>query len=237
MTSSTTFIRTLSEALGLPHGGVDWTARALREGGLFPVGKGGRGGAGAAEVTAEHATSLLLALMAPPSPRSVPVRVNLFSNLPLARITPGELTPDGSIEMVDIADPSPLMRDFRGLGDTFGEFLATFVKSSAADPDFFVQPGEIMIGGGPGTATGAIALHIHNQVDIVTGFAKFTMTPLGAGYFPDDAPRARLDCHFTVPTSIFTVFGELFADSPEIRCLRPRTAPASARARVVGEVT
>ena len=145
--------------------------------------------------------------------RDAPDCARLYAQLPLDRVTRGELTPDGRTEMVEIGEPSPLMDEVRDLGETFGSFLTSLIES--AEPGSSVEPGEIVVGGGPGTATGAVGFEIYDQIYPLAAFVKFTLAPLGGDRRPDDAPRARLDCYATVPGSIFTVFREFFTGDSE----------------------
>ena len=199
---------TLTNALGLPRRLVDETAEHLREAGMLP-------GDAAVATTPEHAVVLLLGLMAAPEPKDAPNVARLYFQLPLDCVTRAEATPDGSTELFDISDPSPVMADVRDIGETFGAYLTSQVEFSKTDPDFFVQPGEIIVGGGPGTATGAVGIQIQDGNHFVCGFVKFSLAPLGGGRHPDDAPLARLDCHATVPDTIFEVLYRFFADAPD----------------------
>ena len=221
MNTITDLTATLANALGLPRRLVDETARYLREAKMLPEGAD-------AQATVEHAIVLLLGLMAAPDPEDAPNCARLYRQLPLDRVTRAELMPDGSTEMVDLSDPWPGMGDFRNLGETFGAFLTSmvFVKT---DPDFFVQPREIVLGGGPGTATGAVGLCVREGVHFVFGLVRFSLAPLGGGRHPDDAPRARLDCHATVPDTIFEVLCRFFADAPggTPKIAKPRTETAA----------
>ena len=198
---------TLANALGLPRRLVDETAEHLQEAGMLPSDP-------AAATTPEHAVVLLLGLMAAPEPKDAPNCARLYRQLPLDRITRAEPMPDGSSELFDIFDPSPIMADFRNIGETFGAYLTSQVEFSKTDPDFFVQPGEIIVGGGPGTASGAVGIGVRDGNYFICGFVKFSLAPLGGGRHPDDAPVARLDCHATVPDTIFEVLHRFFGDAP-----------------------
>ena len=147
MRTTNDLCETLANALGLPRRLVDETARHLREAGMLPDGD--------APASAEHAATLLLGLMAAPTSVDAPDCARLYAQLPLDHVTRGELTSDGHIEMLEIGDPSPLMGDIREHGESFGVFLASLIE--LGEPGGFVEPGEIVVGGGPGTATGAVA--------------------------------------------------------------------------------
>ncbi len=215
MTSTTALIHTLSEALGLPHSAVDWTARALREGGLFPVGKGGRGGAGAAGVTVQHAVNLLLALMAPQSSKSVKDRVDLYNQLPFEGVTRSELMPDGRFETVPLADDDPFVESIRAGSATFSKFLQSFIGVFNEAPEMDTTPGGIFVGGGAGNAFASVQLSVLADGVDVGGSIRFSLAPAGGGRHPDDAPLARLDNYNTVPGSIFRVFRDLLAGDSE----------------------
>ncbi len=143
MASTTSLIQSLSEALGVPRETVDWAARQLREAGLFPVGKGGRGGAGAAEVTAAHAVSLLLALLAGEPPTKATKFVPRYLALPARRavydqeISGSVMSRMLPIEDVPIADGAGAdwVRATRSLGCALEKVLL-------CEGDNFIVPGE-----------------------------------------------------------------------------------------------
>ena len=138
MTTSADLCAMLGNALGLPRRLAEETAGHLRAANMLPDGED--------EAHIEHAVTLLLGLMAAPTPADAPDSARLYQQLPLDRVLRGELTPEGRTEMIDIADPEPLMGTIRELGETFGAFLASLVKF--AEPGSSVEPGEVVVGGG-----------------------------------------------------------------------------------------
>lgn len=201
---------TLGDALGLPHRAVDETVRALRAANMLPI--------GSVQATIEHAVVLLLALMAAPDPKAAPDCARLYAQLPLDCVTRTEPMPDGRTEMLTVADTAPLMADVRDLGESFGTFLASALRLFSGPPDATLEPGEIVVGGGLGTASAGVMLSVWNGSNSFVGYVKFSLTPMGAGCLPDDAAVARLDLHASVPGSIFTVLsGFLMEDQDSPR--------------------
>ncbi len=225
MATTPVLIQTLSDSLGLERSTVDWTARQLREDGLLPTGR--RGPNCAAEVTVQHATNLLLALMAPASPRSIPARVDLYTQLPFEYITRSELMPDGRYEFFPVVGDDPFVDNMRGLGETFGEFLRSYIIAFNEIPEMDTRPGSVLVGGGAGNAFAAVQFFVLADGVDVDASVRFGLTPLGGGRHPDDAAVARLDNYTTVPGSVFQVFRGLLAGDSE----GPRDAIMS-RARV-----
>ncbi len=196
---------TLAGALGLPRKLVDDTAHHLRKAGMLPD--------DAAPATAEHATTLLLGVMAAPTPKDAPDRVKLYSELPLERVTRSEVCANGRVDYLEVPGDDPLVNDCRMLGESLGEFLANLIEGYASADEMNIKPGRIVLCGGLGNAAAMIEMSaLVNRFDI-GGTVIFNM--MGGGCRPDDAPRARLDLNPSVPAEIFQVFRSLLAGEPE----------------------
>ena len=101
--------------------------------------------------------------MPPPSPKSIPARVELYADLPLDRIT-----------------PVPCMAE---LEETFGVFLQSLVGAGKV-------PDAMIVGGGAGNAFAAVQfLGLVDGVDI-GGSVRFGRRPDGAAARLDNITRA-----------------------------------------------
>ena len=199
---------TLRSTLGLPRRLVTETARHLREAGMLA--------AGGAPATVEHAVVLLLGLMVAPEPKDAPDCARLYRQLPLDRVTRCELMPDGRFETIQVPDEDPLVDDLQYLGTAFGPFLENLIRTLNATEGVNIEPGEIIVGGGTGTATASIHILLLADGVNVACAVQFTLAPLGGPCrHPDDAPLARLDCYASVPGSIFNVFRKFFTGSAD----------------------
>lgn len=217
---------TLANALGLPRRLVEETARHLREAKMLPAGQN-------AQATVEHAVTLLLGLMAAPEPADAPDSVRLYRQLPFDRLTRCELMPDGRFETVRVCDEDPVVTDLQFFGTTFGPHLENLIRTLNAIEKVNIEPSEIIIGGGIGTATASIHHFILADGFNVACAVQFTLAPLGGPCrHPDDAPLARLDCYASVPGSIINVFHKFFTGNAD----GPRKAVIS-RAEVAALVT
>ncbi len=197
----TELCETLAASLGIEREVVLAHARHLHEaGGEFPT------DADSVPAEPEHAVHLLLALMAPASPRSIPARVDLYTQLPFEYITRSELMPDGRFEIVPVAGDDPFVDNMRGLGETFGEFLRSYIVAFNEIPEMNTRPDSVFVGGGAGNAFAAVQFFVLADGVDVNASVRFGLTPLGGGRHPDDAAVARLDNYSTVPGSIFRVF-------------------------------
>lgn len=191
---------TLADALGLPRKLADDTACHLREAEMLEEAD--------APVNAEHAVALLIGLMAAPTPADAPDCVRLYRALPFEGITGAMITPATHAEMFSASDTA-IITDVDDLGETFGAFLVSMVELSSGPAAPIFEPGEIVVGGGPGTAKAGVMLTRGGNAPAM-GFAKFSLAPLGADRLPDDAAVARLDSSITVPGAIFGVLREFF---------------------------
>ena len=194
---------TLASALGLSRKLVEDTARHLREASMLAKAD--------APATAEHATTLLLALMAAPNPKNAPERARLYGGLPLSQVTRDEAFTNGSVQYLDVPDDDPLVDDCRALGDSLGEFLAHLIETYSFAPEINVKPGRIVLCGGLGDASAMISLSVVVDDFDIGGTVVFSMA--GGGCRPDDSPRARLDQNPSVPAEIFQVFREFFTSN------------------------
>ncbi len=212
---------TLTEALGLPARLVGETACHLREAGMLSDDPG-------VEATPDHAVVLLLGLMAAPEPKDAPDCARLYRQLPFDHAARCELLDDGRFGWNDIDDTEPLVDDIRGMGETFGSFLASLIQAFNDASVTNLEPGEIIVGGGLGTASATVSFLVLADGVNVGGLARFSLEPLGGDRHPDDAPQARLDCYASVPGSIFAVMRKFFtgdADGPR-EAVMPRAEVA-----------
>ena len=206
MTSTTDDLTaTLASALGLPHPLVKDTASHLREASMLAEAD--------APATAEHATTLLLALMAAPNPKNATERARLYGGLPLSQVTRDEACTNGSVQYLDGPDDDPLVDDCRALGDSLGEFLTHLIETYSFADEMNIRPGRIALCGGLGDAAAMIGLSVLVDGFDIGGFVVFSMA--GGGHRPDDAPRARLDQSPSVSGEIFQVFREFLAGESE----------------------
>ncbi len=199
---------TLTEALGLPLRLVNETAKHLREGGILLDDPG-------ADAAPEQAVTLLLGLMVAPEPKDAPDCVRLYRQLPFDRAARCELLEDGRFGWNDIDDTEPVVDDFRCLGENFGSFLASLIQAYNIASTTNLEPGEIIVGGGLGTASATVSFLVLADGVNVGGLARFSLEPLGGDRHPDDAPQARLDCYASVPGSIFAVMRKFFTGDAE----------------------
>ena len=208
MTTNRELCEVLADVLGIERELVKDHASALREAGLFPDTDDDR-------AEPEHASALLISLMAGVPPAKAPDAVRLYANLPLARVRRGEMDAHGGWESGEIPADDPYFEGLRAYGDTFGEvltcFITWFAKTTEADAEIL----EIVVGGGLGNATAAICFAPLIEDANVVGDIKFSLEPLGGGTVPDDAPRSRLDRQATIPGSIFSVLREFFTGASD----------------------
>ena len=199
----------LADALGIEREVVDETVHHLRETKMLPDGED-------TTATVDHAVTLLIALMGAPGPEDAPDSAQLYAQLPLDRVMRCESMSDGRFESIHVPDTDPFVEDLSQFGTTFGTFLAGLVSAFNEAPEVDIEPGEIIVGGGLGTATASInILALADSVN-VGGTVKFSLAPMGGDQMPDDAPAARLDRYTIVPGPIFAVFRKFFgsADGP-----------------------
>ena len=212
---------TLRGALGLPRRLVDETARHLCEAGMLAD--------GGTSATVEHAVALLLGLMTAAEPADAPDAVRLYRQLPLDRLTRCELMPDGRFETIRVPDEDPVVADLQYFGTTFGPHLENLIRTLNAIEKVNIEPSELIVGGGTGTATASIHILVLADGAYVGCAVQFTLAPLGGPCrHPDDAPLARLDCYASVPGSIFAVLRKFFtgsADGPR-KAIIPRAEVA-----------
>ena len=209
---------TLSAALGLFRRLVDETARHLQDAEMLPDDPG-------ASATPEAAVTLLLGLMTAPTPKDAPDCARLYAQLPLWRINQGETTTRGTCEFVRLGEAHPFAANMASLGDAFGEFFANLLRNYMEAPEITIEPGEVVVGGGPGTAFASVEYLVLAEGADVGGSVVFNLAPLGGGQLPDDAPRARLDQYAIVPAAIFQVLRKALngKDDPR-RATLPREA-------------
>ncbi len=219
MANTTDLCETLAASLGIEREVVADHASHLREAGMLPDGD--------APVGPEHAVTLLIALMVAPIPADAPDCVRLYQRLPLDGVTGAALTPAMCTEMFCATDTA-IITDVDDLGETFGAFLVSLVELSSGPAVPIFEPGEIVVGGGPGTAKAGVML-TRGGCAPAMGFVKFSLAPLGGDRLPDDAAVARLDSSVTVPGTIFDVLREFFT----VDAARPRDA-SLAYARAAG---
>lgn len=205
MTTTDKLTATLAEALGLPDRLVNETARHLREAKMLPAG----------EVTVEDAVTLLLGLMAAPDPESAPDCARLYAQLPFTRVTRTELMPDGRFETFDLFDDEPVVEELKELGETFGTFLTGFARGFNDTRELAIEPGNLIAGGGLGTAFASLQIFVLADGAHVAGSVQFSLEPQGGGRHPDDAPKARLDVYASMPGTIFNVLRSIFTGDSE----------------------
>ena len=221
MPTTTDLTATLANALGLPRLTVNETARHLREAEMLPEGK--------ERASVEHAVTLLLALMAAPDPKDAPDCARLYLQLPFDRVMRYETMLDGRFGGDEAPDDDPFVSDIRKFDPAFGPFLETLIHSFNMIPEISVEPPDISIGGGLGTAMASVrTLLLADDVNVSVNI-QFTLEPMGGNQMPDDAPAGRLDRYTTVRGLIFTTLRQFFTDSadgPREVFLTSRPAPA-----------
>ena len=221
MTTTRELCEVLAAALGLEPELVKGHAHALREAGPFATDE-----ADTDDVQAEpeHAAVLLISLMSGVPPDKAPDAVRLFGGLPLDSVTRCELMLDGQFEAFRMSDVDPFMNDLAVLGETFGAFLAGLVRAFNETPEVNIEPGEIILGGGLGTASASVHILVLADGVDVGGTVQFTLAPMGGLCRPpDDAPPARLDRYASVPGVIFSIFRKFFTGDRD----GPRKVPFS----------
>lgn len=167
-----------------------------------------------APATVEHAVNLLFGLMAASEPADAPDAVRLYRQLPFDRVMRCELMPDGHFEAFQVADDDLVVTDLQYFGTAFGPHLENLIRTLNEIEEVNVEPSEIIVGGGTGTATASIHILVLADGVNVAWAVQFTLAPLGGPCrHPDDAPLARLDCYASVPGSIFNVFRKFFTGS------------------------
>ena len=208
MNTTADLTATLAQALGLLARLVEETAKHLREAGMLPDDPG-------AEATPEHAVTLLLGLMVAPEPKDAGDCVRLYRQLPFDKVMCCEQLEDGRFGWNRVDDTNPVVANVRHTGETFGCFLVSLIQAYNNATIVNIEPAEINIGGGLGTASASVPFWVLTDEMNVAAVARFSLEPLGGDRHPDDAPQARLDCHATVPGTIFTVFRTFFTGHAE----------------------
>ena len=219
MTSTTSLIQGFSEALGVPRETVDWAARQLREAGLFPIGKGGRGGAGAAAVEVEHAVTLLLAVMTgAPVTKAVEV-LNIYRDLPLTGV---------QMFAADAADEAHYLAPDDSLAAacpaTFGDMLDTFVETWPPKLPHGLTPAALYIAAEPGAHAW---IDINSVADRGRGARRgvlcYAVDPgiPGWTHLPGKARVVRLGRFAMVPAGIFEELSDLVAGDGRELVLSP----------------
>lgn len=170
MTTARELCEVLAAALGVERELVESHVHTLREAKLFPTDKGDTDDA---QAEPEHAAALLISLMAGAPPDKAPDAVRLFGGLPLDSVTRCELMLDGQFEAFRMSDDDPFMDDLAVLGETFGAFLAGLVRAFNETPEVNIEPGEIILGGGLGTASASVHILVLADGTDVGGTVQF----------------------------------------------------------------
>ena len=111
--------------------------------------------------------------------------------------------PDGRFETLAVADDSSFVEEMRGMGDTYGEFLRSYVGAFDSIPEMDSVPDAIIVCGGAGNAFAVVQfLDLAGDLD-VSGSVRF-------GRHSDDAPWAGLDNFTRIPGNVLQVLHDLF---------------------------
>ena len=210
MNTTTDLCKTLAFSLGLDPDLVLDHARHLHEAGLdFPIGEGGTD---AVQAEPEHAAKLLIAVMSGVLPAEAPDAVRLYGDLPLECVQRGVAHPNGWVND-GIPNDDPAMEILTTWGETFGEHLVKLIECFNQTPEVNVKVVNFVLGDGLGTATAYIYLAVLIEGEDVVVEVTFSLSPLGGGMLPDDAPRCRLHQRTIVPGSILLALREFFTSA------------------------
>jgi hypothetical protein len=221
MATVTDLAESLAGWLGLPRETVDGHVRRLREAGLLPAAKGGRGKVGGAPASAENAVNLLLAVMADVPAVRAPEAVGIYRDLPLLAIHRAMLEPgDTDLRHRVLAKDHPF---YDRIPPVFGDALELFILGWSA-PDMVgagFQVTTVQIGGGAGTHRACFALLPAPSFEgpWFQGVVHYGIT--ADGRLPDDAPCGRLDRFSQAPGYVLHLLNRLLGGQPaDLRPLR-----------------
>ena len=208
--------QTFVDSLGVPASIVEHRAMQLRKAGMLPTGKGGRNGAGAAQVGPEHAASLLIAILSgDPAPvvghGGGVAAAHAYGALPLESVCVVNTNASGEVTFNQAENESEICDFVRDTGSTFGQFLTAIIHEFNDASMVNHVPTELRLDGGPGTLRASVMFSCPAHPDPHFRWTVyFDMTELGAGFPPDDAAPARLERAVVIGGAVFEALRVLF---------------------------